>query len=194
LYFANLYFVLFVGFYNTFDQAGGGGSERNFRNHQGFLIQFFNSGPDADFPAAQTIIVIRKIGHSTVLEIRENFWFFAAQCFNTAIDQLYEVVRQNFTGKTYSNTFGTLGQQKREFNRQMYRLLISSIIGKLPLSGFGIEGYFECKFRKTCFNITRSRSTISGECISPVSLGVDHQVLLSELNQCISNGRITVRV
>ena len=110
------------------------------------------------------------------------------------IDQLDEVVRQNLRRQTDRDTVGTLRQQQREFHGKRHRLLVPSVVGKLPESRFRIEDRFQRKLGEARLYITRSRSTVTGEDITPVSLAVDQQVFLSELYQCITDRSIAVRM
>ena len=57
-----------------------------------------------------------------------------------------------------------------------------------------IENRIEGKFRETCLDITGSSRPITRQNVTPVTLAVDQQILLSQLHQGISDGGITVRV
>ena len=103
-------------------------------------------------------------------------------------------MRQYFGRKPYGNTFHTLRQQQRELDGKRHRLLVPSVVGKLPESRFRIEDRFQRKLGEARLYITRSRSTVTGEDITPVSLAVDQQVFLSELYQCITDGSIAMRM
>ena len=76
----------------------------------------------------------------------------------------------------------------------MYRFFLASVITEHPFGCFRIEDSFQCELAQACLNITRSRSAITSKDISPVSLTINQQVFLPELNECIANRSITMRV
>ena len=103
-------------------------------------------------------------------------------------------MRHDVAGETYCNALCALCEQQRKLHRQCYRLLVSPIVRWRPFGGFGVEHHFLCKRSEAGFNVTRSCCTISCENIAPVSLSVNEQLLLSELDYRIANGGITMRV
>ena len=76
----------------------------------------------------------------------------------------------------------------------MDRLVLTAIVGLHPLGRFGIEDRLECKFGEASLDITRCSCAVSCEDITPVTLAVNEQIFLTELDECVSDGRITVRV
>ena len=50
------------------------------------------------------------------------------------------------------------------------------------------------EFGQTSFYVPACGIRVSGEDVSPVSLTVHQQILLSDLDQCPENGRVAVRV
>ena len=85
-------------------------------------------------------------------------------------------------------------QQQREFHRERNRLLVTAIIRHLPISCLRIKNGVEGKLGQTRLNISRSGSTVASKYVSPVSLSVDEQILLSQLHQGVANRSIAMRV
>src|SRR5512133_30531 len=101
---------------------------------------------------------------------------------------------KNFGCQSYSNPFYALCQKQGKFYRQRDWLFIPAVIRQFPESSSWIEDYFESKFRKPGFNISRCGRTVSGIYVSPVTLRINQQIFLSQLNQRITNRSITVRM
>src|SRR5690606_689286 len=92
------------------------------------------------------------------------------------------------------DTFCPLCQQQRKLHRQRHRLILTAIVAELPVGCFGIEGYFQGKFRQAAFYITGGSSTVSGAYIPPVSLGFYHQVFLPQVDDGIAYRCVSMRV
>ena len=101
---------------------------------------------------------------------------------------------QNLRGKTYGNTIGTLCQEQRELNRERYRLLLTTIVGQHPLRSLLVIYHIEGKFRQASLDISCCRSLITRKDITPVTLHIDKQTLLTKLHQGILDRGITVGV
>ena len=119
---------------------------------------------------------------------------FAAQVFHRRLTNLIEVVGQHTARQSYGDAVGALGQEQRILYRQGDGFLVSAIVAKLPLGGLGIEHRFEGKFREARLDVSGSGRRVAGEDVSPVSLGVDEQVFLSELYQSVVDGCVAVWV
>ena len=76
----------------------------------------------------------------------------------------------------------------------MNGFILTSVIGLHPLGGLGIKDRLKGEFGEARLYITWSRSAISGKDISPVSLAINKQIFLTQLNECVTDGSITVRV
>jgi hypothetical protein len=113
---------------------------------------------------------------------------------DAAIDQLVEVVRQHLTAQTHRDALTALRQQQRELHRQEDRLLVPAVVAQLPFGGLRVEDHIVGELAQACFDVTRCRRAIAGECVPPVPLAVDQQVLLPQLHQRIADAGITVRM
>ena len=92
---------------------------------------------------------------------------------------------QNLRGKTYGDTIGTLRQEQRELNGKRYRLLLTAIIGQHPLRSLLVVDNIEGEFRQASLDISCCRSLITREDITPVTLHIYKQALLTKLHQRI---------
>ena len=81
----------------------------------------------------------------------------------------------------------SLSQKQRILDRQCDRLLVPPVVAHLPFGSLGIEHRVEGKLRESRLDISGSGSTVAGEDITPVTLGVDQQVLLSQLHKGVAD-------
>ena len=101
---------------------------------------------------------------------------------------------QDLGVQTHRNTLYALRQQQRELHRQMDRLVLAAVIGFHPLGGLGIEGRLQGEFGEARLYITRCGGSVTGKYIPPVTLAVNEQVFLAQLDQRVADRGITVRV
>ena len=111
----------------------------------------------------------------------------AAKVGHRSVDELVKVVRQNFGTQTHGDSFHSLSQQQRELHGQENRLLASAVVAREVLGYFGRKGHVQGKLAQARFNVSGSRRTVSGVDVSPVSLSVNQQVLLTQLHQGIAD-------
>ena len=189
---ANLNLTSLVCFDNRLLDTLGGCSEGYLADYQSTLVALGNLGTHLHSTTTQTIIISAHIRKTTCREVGIEFKTLAFQMSDCCIDKFIEVVRKNLRCKTHSNTLNTLSKQQRELNRQCNRLIITTIVREHPLSGLGVENNFHSKFGESRLNITGSSSTIACKDITPVTLTVNQQILLSELHKCIANRGISV--
>ena len=76
----------------------------------------------------------------------------------------------------------------------MNRLILTAVITLHPFGRLGVEDGLEGELTESRFDVTRRRSPISGEDVSPVSLTIDKQIFLAKLHQGIADRSISVRV
>ena len=120
--------------------------------------------------------------------------FLIMQVTDGGIADLAEVMRQDFRRESDSDTFCALCQQQRIFHRQGDRFLVASVIAQLPLRGLGIKHGVEGKLRESGLDISWGCGFVACQDVTPVSLRVDEQVLLSQLDQRIPDRGVAVRV
>ena len=83
---------------------------------------------------------------------------------------------------------------ERVLHRQGDRLLVASVVGELPLGGLGVEHRVEGELRQAGLNVSRGCCTVAGQYVTPVTLRVDEQVLLSQLHEGVTDGGVAVGV
>ena len=106
----------------------------------------------------------------------------AAQVVHSGINHLVEVVRQDLARQTHSDTLGALGEQQGALGGQRERLALAAVIGQAPVGHLGVIDRIQCKFAQAGLDVTASSRTVAGEDVTPVTLGVDKQLLLSQLD------------
>ena len=176
------------------DEVFGSGAVRYLVDHQCFVINDTDLGAVADLAALRTVVVFAHIDGPARREVGINLEIFAFEDAYRCIDEFVEVVGQNEGGHTHTDTFHALRKQQREFDGQRDRLAVTAVVGDLPLSGFVVENHLFGKRSETRLNVTRRGSIVAGEDVTPVSLCVDEQVLLTHLHEGRANGLVAVRV
>ena len=64
----------------------------------------------------------------------------------------------------------------------------------MPVGGLGVEHRVEGKLGKTGFDVSSGSSTVAGQYVAPVALGVDEQLLLAQLHQRVAYRHVAVGV
>ena len=113
---------------------------------------------------------------------------------HSGINYLVEVVRQDLARQTHRDTLGALGEQQRELGGQCERLALAAVIGQAPVGHLGIIDRIQGEFAQAGLDVTAGSRTVAGEDVTPVTLGVDEQLLLSQLDQRAVDRRIAVGV
>ena len=127
-------------------------------------------------------------------EIGEELEGLFVEVGDGCITNLTEIMGQDLRGEAHSNTFCTLGQYQWELHRQGDGLLIAPVVRHLPLCGLGVEYGVKGKLRESGLDISWCSGTRACEDISPVTLCVDEQILLSHLHEGVANGGVAMRV
>ena len=96
-----------------------------------------------------------------------------------------EVMRQNLRCQTYGDTLGTLCKQQWELDWQGHRLLVTTVVRAHPLGGLLVKHHIQSELRQTSLNITTCRCLVTREDITPVTLTINQQILLTQLHQRI---------
>ena len=188
---ADFDFPLLVGLEDRVDERRRGLAEGY---GERFVVQFFDFRPHLHRSAAQAVVVARHVDGTAGQEVGIKLERFVVEITDGGLAQLAEVVRQYLGGKTHGDALRALRQEEGEFHGQRNRLLVTAIVGELPLGGLGVEEHVEREFGKAGFDVTRRGGTIAGEDVAPVPLTVDKKVFLSELHQRIADGGIAVGV
>ena len=125
--------------------------------NQRFIVEFLDPGPDPDFAAPVAVVVLRNINQPAGQEVGIYFKILPFQDADRGVDQLDEIMGQDFGSKAHGNAFHTLCQQQREFDRQGHRLFVPTVVGELPWRRFRVKHHFEGKLRKPCLDVSGCR-------------------------------------
>ena len=191
---ASLYLSFFYCLCDRVDEAFRRFRERQFPDDKCLAVEFFYLSPHFQLSATLAVVISRHVDAAARWEVGIQHERLAAQAACSCIAQFAEVVRQNLCRQAYGNAFGTLCQQQRKLYRQRYRLTVSAVVRHLPLCGLRVEHHFQRKLRQSGFYVSRRGSLRTGKNVSPVTLSVDKQVLLSYLHQSVADGSIAVRM
>jgi hypothetical protein len=192
--FTNLYLVPFVGFEDGINHRDSSPTEGDLRNGKGTAVDLVYLRTYFDGTTPFTVIVSGDIHETACLEVGIKSERFLTQAGNAGIQEFIEVMWKYFRGETNCDTFNTLCQEERKLDGKSDRFFIPAIIGILPMGGFGIENCFEGELRKTCLYVSRSSGTVSGKNIPPITLTINKDIFLSELNEGITDRSVAVRV
>src|SRR5437899_12502107 len=119
---------------------------------------------------------------------------FALKHLDGGIDQLIEIVREDFAREADRDPFHALGQQQWKLHGQRDGLLFSPIIGWLPEGGLWIERYLQRKLGQSRFDVTRRGGPVACQNVDPIALSIDEQLALRYLHKRIGNRNISMRV
>ena len=192
VYLAYLDLALVVGLKYGVNEVSCGGSVGNLGDDKGILVDFLNIGADPYPASAQAPVVGRCVGVAAGGEVGLEIELLFLEYGYGRVYELIEVVRQDLAGQTDSDALGALGQQQRELDRQVDRLLVAAVVGVDPLGELGIEQYLVGERSQAGLDVPACSRRVSGEDIAPVTLTVDEQVFLSELDEGVLDGGITV--
>ena len=101
---------------------------------------------------------------------------------------------KNLGGHSDGDPLGALGEQERETDRKLGRLLVASVIGCHPVGDLRVEDDLLREFAQPRLDVTRSGVAVAGEDVAPVSLAVYQKTFLTELDKGSKDGLVAVRV
>ena len=185
---------LVVGFENAVNQRSRGHAVRNLPNHQRLAVHLVDARTHSHAIAAETVVVILHVRHPACREVRVELEAFVLIVGNASVDQLDEVVRKDFAGQTHGNPIHPTRQQQRKLHRKRFRLFVPAIVGRQPRRRLCVEEHLEGKLAELDLDVTGCRRTVASKDVSPVSLAVEEQFALTNLNHGIPNARISVRM
>ena len=103
-------------------------------------------------------------------------------------------MRQNFARQADCNALHSLGKQEWKFHRQRDRFLLASVIAELPFGDLGIEEDLVGELGNAGFDVPGGGGVVARGHISPVSLGIEQELFLAEIDDGIHDGHFTVRM
>ena len=175
------------------DRLGGRGIG-NLGDGKRPFVDLRNLRPHLHRAAAKAVVIAAHVGHAARREIGVKLEITSLEVRNGGVDQLHEVVGQDFRSQSHGDAVGPLGQQQRELDGQRHRLLLAAVVRQHPLRRLLVEDHVEGEFRKTRLDITARGGLVAREDVAPVALTVDQQVLLPQLHQRVLDRRVAVRV
>ena len=72
--------------------------------------------------------------------------------------------------------------------------MVASIVTREPRGGFRIEEHLQCKLAQLHLDVTWRRGAVASQNVAPVSLAIQQQLTLADLDHGIPDARIPVRV
>ena len=103
-------------------------------------------------------------------------------------------MRHDARAQAYSDAFNALGKHEGEAHGQGEGFTLAAVVAELPGSELLVVQHFKSELAEAGFNVTRSRSAVAGAHIAPVTLGFNEEFFLANVNKCVADGRIAVRV
>ena len=170
---ADFYLATLTGLEDGLDDVTRGLAVGHVLDQQRLVVKFLDFGTHAHVAAAFAVIVVAHVDVASRLEVGIEVELLAAQVADGGVNDLVEVVGQDFARQTDGDTLGTLCEQQRELGGQGERLTLTSVIGHAPVGHFGVIDRIKGKFAQACLNITSGSRTVAGEDVTPVTLGVD---------------------
>ena len=96
-------------------------------------------------------------------------------------------MRKNLRGHSDRDALGTLGQQEREAHGKLRGFLVTSVVGCHPVGDFWIEHNLFGELGKSGLDVPWGGVAVAGEDVSPVTLTVDQQAFLPQLDKGSEN-------
>ena len=190
----NLDFSLGLGLEYGLDEGVRGLAVRYLLDSQCILVYLVDSCTYLHDSASLTFHIFRAVCHSPGREVGQKFKRLSPEIGDGGVDQLVEVVRENLGCHAHGNALGSLCQQERESYRQLYRLLVPSVIGGHPAGYLRVEDDFLGELAQPRLDVSCRSIGVSGKDVSPVSLTVHGEAFLTELDEGSEYGLVTVRV
>ena len=163
-------------------------------DQQGLVVEFLDLGPDAHVAAALAVVVVAHVDVAARLEVGVEVELLATQVVDGGIDDLVEVMGQDFARQAHGDALGALSEQQGELGGQGERLALAAIVGEAPVGDLGVIDRVECKLAQSGLDVTAGSRAIAREDVAPVTLGVDEQFLLPQLHQRAVDRGVAMRV
>ena len=135
--FPYFYFALVVGFQYRVDDDGCRFSVGYFGDGQCALVAFLDFGPYLYRAAPFAVVVAGDVDESAGLEVGIERERLPLQVGDGGVEQLVEVVRQDFDRQSHGDAFHALCQQEREFGGQCDGFFVAAVVGGTPFGDFG---------------------------------------------------------
>ena len=190
----SLYLAFLDSTQNGVDERRRSLRERNLANDDSLRVELLYLCAHLHGASALSVVVLRNVYRTARREVGVEVELLAAQICDGSVADLHEVVWQNLRAETHGDALSALRQQQRELRRQRDRLLVASVVRELPVGSLWVEHHVKRELGESRLDVTRRRSTVAREDVTPVALAVDEQVFLSHLHESVADGSVAVRV
>ena len=158
------------------------------------LVDDVDLGAVAHLAALGTVGVAAHVSRTAGGEVGINLEVLAPQDVDGGVDQLVEVVGQDFGGHTHAHTVHALREQQRELDGQRDGLLVAAVVRDLPVGGLVVEDHLQGELGEARLDVTGGSRRVAGQDVTPVTLRVDDVVLLPHRHEGGVDGLVAVRV
>ncbi len=172
-------FPLFKCLQYRIDYHTGSLAIRDFRHSKRLIVNLLDFGTHFHCPTSLTIIITADIDIAAGGEIGIERKLLAAQISHTGIEYFIEIVGQNLRRQPNRNTFHPLEKQQWKLHRQRHRLFVAPVIRRNPVGYLPVIERVKGKCRQPGLDITAGGGIVTGQDISPVTLGIHQQFFLA---------------
>ena len=189
-----LYLALLFCLEDGLDDSVGCLAERYLVDRQCILVYLLDLCTHLHHAASLSLHIFCAVCIASGREVRIKFEILALEMRHACIYDLIEVVWKNLGSETHCNSLCSLCKQKRELDRQFDRLLITSVVRGHPVGCLRVEDHLLGKLGQTGFDVSRSRIGVACKDITPVSLAVYQEILLTQLHEGSEDGLVSMRM
>ena len=164
-------------------------------DHDGLaLLVVVHARTDAQPAALSAVVVAADVDQPARREVGIYLELLLAQHFHARFQQFAEVIRQDHRRQRHRNAARALCQQQGELDGQRHGLFLASVVRRLPLRGLRVEDHLLGELRQAGLDVAAGGGIVAGEYVAPVTLAVDEEVFLSEVDQCVLDAGVAVRM
>ena len=117
-----------IGLDDGIDYICSGDTEGDLVDYQGVFVYFFDLCPHSYPAAAKSSVIAGDVCKASGREVGIEFELFTSEVRDGCVDKFVEVMREDFAGQAYGNTFGTLCQQQWKLDREIDRLAVTAVV------------------------------------------------------------------
>ena len=176
------------------DEGACRGRVRQLGDCEGVGVDLLDPCPHLHLTTSLSVAVLGNIDESAGGEVRVELIGLPAEVADAGLQQLAHIVRQDLAGESDGDALGALSEEEGKLHRQVDRLLVCTIVGGDVVGDLGGEEDPLGEGREACLYVARSRRTITGEEVAPVTLTLDQEASLAQLHEGVPDARIAVRV
>ena len=186
--------ALVVGLKDAVNQRPRRHAVRHLSNHQRLAVHLVDARTHPHAVAAKAVVVVLHVRHPSRREVRVELEALVLVVSDARVDELNEVVGQDFAGQTHGNPVHPARQEQRKLHGKRFRLLVPSVVRRQPRGGLRVEEHLEGKLAQLDLDVSRRSRAVAGEDVPPVSLAVEEQFALADLDHGVPDARVPVGV